>query len=177
MKTTEIKARIEFDDRLKFKRHAAALHLTESALLRRLVLQAIDADSLNQLPEKTNSGHKVQKRMTIRLSSEAVNQAKIKAKARGMNPSTWVAALVKSNLSDTPVINDSEVSTLRESNRELAAVGRNLNQITKALNDAFHETDRLKLDAIKQLQITIMQNRKDLMALVASSNRYWQSNI
>jgi hypothetical protein len=38
---------------------------------------------------------------------------------------------------------DQELAVLQASDRELAAIGRNINQIAKALNEAFHETERV----------------------------------
>ncbi|MCV0267914.1 MobC family plasmid mobilization relaxosome protein [Pseudomonas aeruginosa] len=43
-----------------------------------------------------------------------------------------------------PVLTDEEVNTVRESCRQLGAIGRNLNQVARALNIEFRESDKLK---------------------------------
>uniref|UniRef100_UPI00388EE249 plasmid mobilization relaxosome protein MobC n=1 Tax=Enterobacter cloacae TaxID=550 RepID=UPI00388EE249 len=48
-----------------------------------------------------------------------------------------------------PVLTDEEVNTVRESCRQLGAIGRNLNQVARALNIEFRESDKLKQEAIE----------------------------
>ncbi|HIG1422041.1 MobC family plasmid mobilization relaxosome protein [Klebsiella pneumoniae] len=50
-----------------------------------------------------------------------------------------------------PVLTDEEVNTVRESCRQLGAIGRNLNQVARALNIEFRESDKLKQEAIEKL--------------------------
>ncbi|EPX6815665.1 plasmid mobilization relaxosome protein MobC, partial [Shigella flexneri] len=49
-----------------------------------------------------------------------------------------------------PVLTDEEVNTVRESCRQLGAIGRNLNQVARALNIEFRESDKLKQEAIEK---------------------------
>jgi hypothetical protein len=46
----------------------------------------------------------------------------------------WIIALVRARLTDKPQFGTREIETLGESNRQLLAIGRNLNQIAHALN-------------------------------------------
>ncbi|ENB0120699.1 plasmid mobilization relaxosome protein MobC [Escherichia coli] len=48
-----------------------------------------------------------------------------------------------------PVLTDEEVNTVRESCRQLGAIGRNLNQVARALNIEFRESDKLKRHCCK----------------------------
>ena len=68
---------------------------------------------------------------------------------------------------------DTELQELRASNRELAAIGRNLNQIAKALNEAFHETERVRLDRLTELGRAIEGNRVAIQSLVRASQNTW----
>ncbi|HDU3873452.1 TPA: plasmid mobilization relaxosome protein MobC, partial [Klebsiella pneumoniae] len=56
-----------------------------------------------------------------------------------------------------PVLTDEEVNTVRESCRQLGAIGRNLNQVARALNIEFRESDKLKQEAIEKLAERIDQ--------------------
>jgi hypothetical protein len=91
----------------------------------------------------------------------------------GFAPSRWIAALVQSNLTRQPVLTDAELQAVLESNRELAALGRNLNQVAKALNEAFHETDRVRFDLIQELADEVRMNRNAIRSLVRASRDVW----
>ena len=93
-----------------------------------------------------------------------------------MAPSRWVTALVQSNLTRQPVMSDDELAGLLASNRELAAIGRNLNQIARALNEAFYETERVKLEKLAELRQVITENRLAVRALVRASQNAWEAD-
>ncbi|WP_407226612.1 hypothetical protein [Enterobacter hormaechei] len=57
-----------------------------------------------------------------------------------------------------PVLTDEEVNTVRESCRQLGAIGRNLNRGGGALNIEFRESDKLKQEAIEKLAERIDQH-------------------
>ena len=90
-----------------------------------------------------------------------------------MAPSRWISSLVQTALMKEPVLMEAELLALEESNRELAALGRNLNQIARALNTAFHETERVRLDLLGELKGAIDDNRKRILALVRASRGAW----
>jgi iron-sulfur cluster repair protein YtfE (RIC family) len=93
-----------------------------------------------------------------------------------MAPSRLVAALVQSNLMRAPVMSAAEIAALQESNRELAAIGRNVNQIAKAINEAFHHTERVRLDKLVELAQAIQENRATIRALVRASQNAWNAD-
>ena len=102
-----------------------------------------------------------------------MEEVKARAKRRGLAPSRWISALVQTALMKEPVLTEAELLVLEESNRELAALGRNLNQIARALNVAFHETERVRLDLLGELKAAIEDNRKSILALVRASRGAW----
>jgi len=104
-----------------------------------------------------------------------VNEIDLRAKAKGMKFSRWVAALVQSNLMHDAVLSTDEIQLLNASNRELAAIGRNLNQIAKALNERFHETDRIKLEHLNELNKAIEQHDKTIRRLIRASQQSWEA--
>jgi hypothetical protein len=102
-----------------------------------------------------------------------MEEVKDRAKMKGMASSRWISSLVQSNLMRQPVLVEEQVLMLEASNRELAALGRNLNQIAKALNVAFHETDKLKLEHLSSLKEAINTNRETIKELVRASRGVW----
>ncbi|WP_107329151.1 plasmid mobilization relaxosome protein MobC [Metapseudomonas otitidis] len=175
-KDAELKARVETPVKEAFNKRAAALHLKPSELLQQLVLQEIQkgqSAANNQggdpVPEEGND----LVRITVRIPSFAMRAVHARAKGRGMAASRWIASLVQSNVSKAPVMNEKELRVLRESNRELAAVGRNVNQIARHLNAALYQADRVSLDALSKLPAAVSATRRAISALVKASKLGW----
>jgi ABC-type uncharacterized transport system ATPase subunit len=68
-----------------------------------------------------------------------------------------------------------EIQALLASSRELAALGRNINQIAHALNSAFHETERVKLEQLAAVHGAVLENRAAIRALVRASQNAWDA--
>lgn len=170
---TVLKTLVDAKTKTRFRSIARARGLSESELLR-VVVRAItgqntDTDKpIEPDPEKVDTD-----RMTVRLPLFLKQAAKVRAKEKGMTTSRWAAALIQSNLTGQPVMTRAELAELQTSSRELAAIGRNINQIAKALNEAFYETERVRLDTLAELSKSITENRAAIRALVRASRNAW----
>lgn len=114
------------------------------------------------------------KRLTVRIPSFIEKAVVARAKATGMSKGRWVAGLVQSNLLREPVMSEVELSVLQASTRELTAIGRNLNQMTKSLHEHSHDTELVRLDALAALSEAVMQNRAAIRAVVRASQNAWE---
>lgn len=112
-------------------------------------------------------------RFNVRLPAFLLDGAKKRAESKAMSTNRWVVALLQTHLTEKPVATDYEIAILRESNRELAAIGRNLNQIAKALNESFHETDRVKSRLLADLGAEIKVNHRATRNLIKASLQAW----
>jgi predicted DNA binding CopG/RHH family protein len=168
-----LKTLVPPDLKATFKKRAVTLSLSESDLLRVVVIEAMSKTGKSPAPLTPNSDEAETDRMTLRMPAFLLKNVRKRSKALGMSASRWVASLVQTNLMRDPVMSAVEVEVLRASNRELAAISRNLNQISRSLNDNFHEADRLKLQLIDGLQDSIKSNRAAVVALVRSSLKTW----
>lgn len=150
---------------------------SDAELLRQLILDALGESGEQREPELTPIGVSPKQseleRITVRLPRFLMEEVKDRAKMKGMASSRWISSLVQSNLMRQPVLVEEQVLMLEASNRELAALGRNLNQIAKALNVAFHETDKLKLEHLSSLKEAINTNRETIKELVRASRGVW----
>ena len=118
-------------------------------------------------------------KMTIRLPRFLVDAAKEKAKTKGMATSRWIAALVQSSLMQKPVMVEQELTVLRSNIRELNAIGRNINQMARALNESKNNTDKVKLDNLDLLRNYLDRNIAFVRGLVRASQQAWgvESNV
>jgi len=161
---------------VRFRSMAKARGLSESELLRAVILAVTGEDDDADQPIEPDAEKADIERMTVRMPRFLMEAATARGKVKGMAPSRWVAALVQSHLTRQPVMTDDELAGLLASNRELAAVGRNINQIARALNEAFHETERVKVERLAQLRDAIVKQRAAMRALVRASQNSWAAD-
>jgi len=112
---------------------------------------------------------------TVRLPAFLMDSARARASLKGMGLGRWMASLVQNHLSRQPVATDKEIIAVRAMNRELAAIGRNVNQIAKALNSAVHGVERgqVSLTELERLPAAITVSRKVISVLVRKSQQSW----
>ena len=70
----------------------------------------------------------------MRLRSEDLLLLRERARARQMPTGTYVSLLIRAHLRALTPLPTAELAALRDSVAELGAIGRNLNQIARALN-------------------------------------------
>ncbi|MGZ5009434.1 MAG: plasmid mobilization relaxosome protein MobC [Methylobacter sp.] len=171
-----LKTLVDDDAKAGFRNKAKALRLSESELLRAVILAVIDQNTIPDHPIELDAENAECDRMTIRMPRFLKEAIKERAKPKGMVPSRWVTALIQSNLTGQPVMTDAELIALRTSNRELAALGRNINQIARALNRDSYEKEQIRLDRLADLDAAIDKNKKAVRALIRASQNTWGIN-
>jgi len=173
-----LQARIEPSLKAAFEAHAQAKNLKPSELLRRLVLAELGMQA--ELPElNAPPGAKSLKveRVMLRLPSFMYAAVRVRAAAKGMVAARWISSLVQSHLAQEPVMTEKEVQMLRAMNRELAAIGRNVNQIAKALNSAVGDIERgrVSLEDLDKVPSSITVSRKIITNLIRKSQQSWSA--
>jgi hypothetical protein len=135
-----IQCRIDPQIKLRLQAIAVERGLTESAVLKRLVIAAIgmapaiDARVLAVEP----IGPRARVYVRLRRSDHALLRER--AAGRGLASATYVSMLVRSHLRNVPPLPDRELAELRNAVGALGAVGRNLNQIARVA----HQTGRFE---------------------------------
>jgi hypothetical protein len=125
---------ITVEAKQRFSAAACHLGLSESALLRRLVLQLLGT-ATGALASPATRDPARDARITVRLIAEDIALLRERAAARAMPASTYVSALVHAHLRSLTPLPDRELSALKAMTAELAALGRNLNTTAGLLRD------------------------------------------
>ena len=68
-----------------------------------------------------------------------------------------------------------DTADIKAFTKELSAIGRNINQIARSLNEAFHETERVRLDKLAELHRALVENRTAIRSLVRASQNAWEA--
>lgn len=107
--------------------------LTESALLRRMLdLLLNTAGSVDQVAVVKAARPARLARLYVRLTAGDRQLLKERSAARCLAPATYASILLRAHLRALTPLPETELRALRNSTRELAAIGRNLNQIALA---------------------------------------------
>ena len=113
-------------------------------------------------------------KITIRLSETNLHLVATKAKAEGyINQTNWATAAVMANLHQEPVLASEEITALRDSNRQLAAMGRNLNQIARVLNIEFRESDKITKEMIDIVYQQFQEHIEKVYQLLTKNRTRW----
>jgi hypothetical protein len=95
-----------------------------------------------------------------------------RAAARGMASATYVAVLVRSHLRNLAPLPKQELLALKSAVAEIGAIGRNLNQIARAMNQGQRMAGpgREELRAMLQVGAAL---RDHVKALLAGNEKSW----
>lgn len=183
-----LKTRIPSDLKIQAKAIADREFLSEAAWLKRLVVREIRGDRgaasdqreacrprgvrnpSQAAPRSGASGPP----MLVRLRHDDRLLLDARAETRGMRPATYAAVLLRAHLRTLAPLGKEEVLALKHSIRELAAIGRNINQIARVAN----EGGRLPVSARDEFRAMLKvceALRENTKALLKANLASWKS--
>jgi len=137
--STHLSTWVSAETKQRFASAAARQSLSESALLKRLVEQMLASGGGNEgappAPEQVRNA-----RVTLRLVADDQALLRERAAARTMPAATYVSSLVRAHLRQVAPLPDREIAALRSVVNELAALGRNLNTMTRLLHQGSRQS-------------------------------------
>lgn len=156
---TVIKCTVSPEEKHAWKAYCQSLGLSESDALRRFIRRESKKNTPENVSETTgksdNSAPKKELRtgkITVNLSPSALDTLHARMAKEGYaTPTAWANACLMSVLKKDPVITKEEISALRDSCRQLAAVGRNLNQLVRVLQRYPDETRKVTPQTISKI--------------------------
>lgn len=171
-KLVRIVKRLTPEQKEKWSAFCASQGVTESEMLgmmiERVTSGAVDVEPRGLAEVKTNQ-------INIKLPATKIAEITERAKQEGFpSRTTWVANVISQALDNKPVLNDEEANVIRASNRELSAIGRNLNQIARKINIEFRDSDRLKAEALEKLSDAIEQHKTLVSTFLDKSQNRWE---
>src|SRR6185437_4226842 len=130
-----IACRVTSETKARVRRLAERDGITESTLLRQLLDVVLRTAGLDD-PPTTAAPDKVNRdaRLNVRLEPEDWRLLRERARARGMASATYLSYLARFHVRGAAPLPKVEYTLLTRSMEQVAAVGRNLNQIARAMN-------------------------------------------
>lgn len=114
-------------------------------------------------------------RKEIRLTASECSQADALACQEGFALARWIVALVRARLSGMPQLGQHELELLARSNLQILALGRNLNQIARAMQLAPDTRLAWRPELIEQLQAAFKDHAGTVAAVLAANVSRWSS--
>ena len=123
------------DEKERLRALAASYGLKESALLKRAVDRMIDPCGLSgeAFTAPRTDGARLAK-MLICLHPDTRSHVAQRARARGLPPATYVAAVIRSHVLNLRPLPKAEIKAFEQGVVQLAMIGRNLNQLARRAN-------------------------------------------
>jgi antitoxin component of RelBE/YafQ-DinJ toxin-antitoxin module len=141
----------------------------EAQFLRVMVERVLQHDTPAVPPAR--GGKRVQ--VNIGLTPEENCRVTELAARQVLPRTTWIVNLVRAHAFKEPQFVFAEIDALMESNRQLAAIGRNLNQIARNLNLDLNASYQVTLEAIEALANDIKLHRGKVAALMDANLNRW----
>lgn len=107
--------------------------VTVNDAVRQMVARVLDADPY-ALPHVVSAGGDERVPVKVQFSRDEYEAVSQVAKHRGFTLSRFLVAMVRAQVTGRPQLGEREVDVLETSNYQLAAIGRNLNQLARTLN-------------------------------------------
>jgi hypothetical protein len=160
--------------------------LTEAVWLRRLVAGALRAEGSSVTSREVTGRHSgpvtavrwqcsmnrgQASRLYVRLRRDDRLLLHERAATRGMASATYVSVLVRSHLRAVTPLPKDELAALKQAVSELGAIGRNLNQITRAVHQGARIVGpgREEFKAVLKVCEALRDHTKDLIKANAAS--------
>ena len=155
---------------------AAREGITESALVKQLLGAVLRTSAIDEPPASPTEGRRNREsRLTVRLAADDLRLLKERAAARSMASATYAAVLLRSHLRNAAPLPKEELLALKRSVAELGAIGRNLNQIARAVNSG----ERVSLPGRQELLAMLRIGdglREHVKALLKANTASWRGH-
>jgi hypothetical protein len=139
----------------------------------RLIVAKLTGAVRDQPIEEPDEGGKV--RREIRLTHAELVAAELIAAKEGFRLSRWIVALIRARLESSAQLGQQELEALARSNLQVLAVGRNLNQIAKALAAAGAPDNERYAELIHSVNQLIQAHAKTVAGVLASNMQRWSA--
>jgi hypothetical protein len=186
--TGVLKTTVSSDVKARVKAITDRELLSEATWLKRLVVREVRACGVENVEvcergrveggrqadgERGGSGA-CGKPLFVRLRREDRLLLDARAEARGMRPATYASVLLRAHLRQLTPLPKDELLALKRSIGELAAIGRNINQIAKAANDGGRVPGSVREEFRAMLKICVAL-RDNTKALLKSNVTSWHA--
>jgi hypothetical protein len=159
----------EYCEALGKKPGAALKEAIKQQLERSGSLAAARPESFRQT--QNSPDRQTKQRFEVLLTPSEKAAIKERAKLEHCSQRRWVVDAIRAGLTKEPQFGMKEIEALGESNYQLLAIGRNLNQVAKAMNEG--RRDSAILESIQSLRQLIDAHTEKVSNAIRASVERW----
>lgn len=162
------------DLKARWVEYCAALGKTPGAALKEAIEQQLKRSTMAQPSMTYKQARGIgerKKRFEILLTSSERTAIKERADAERCSSRRWIVDAIRAGLTHEPQFTMSEIDVLGESNYQLLALGRNLNQIARRLNEGRYEP--ITVERIVALRSLIEKHTELVSKAIRASLERW----
>jgi hypothetical protein len=154
--------------------------VTPSEAFRRVVARLVAAKSKDAVTDQALAAivigepQKPTARKEITLTASEMAHVEALAAAEGFSATKWIVALIRARLTGTGQYGQRELELLAQSNLQLLAIGRNLNQVARALNSTPQDRTVYRIALIDALRAHIKAHTKLVSNAMAANVHRWR---
>jgi hypothetical protein len=156
-----------------FASQCARLGVKPTTRLRAVLLESMTANEATRRSIAIPISEHATLKMEVRLTASENDEVAALARSAGLSKSKWIANRVRECLeARTSYVEEPALAALRQSNTSLGAIGRNLNQIARALNSN-DSTASITVGAIEGVKLEVLSHIKAVHEVIlAAQQRY-----
>lgn len=115
-------------------------------------------------------------RLELRLTSTERAAIEVRCARDGFTSANrWVVSLIRANLQKEPEFGETGLDALHESNRLLAPLARNLNQLTRDVRQSGIQVPAYRFQILENLQMAISAHTKVIATVINRNVGRWRS--
>lgn len=154
----------------RWRTHCEGLGVKPGTAVRQSIERAVEAPPTDF--KQTRKAKYKTVRVPVWLSETEIDSIRVRQRLEGGSRAGWIVRVVRSALTREPQFGDHEIEALTQSNFQLLAIGRNLNQIARRLNEGQKRQD-VELDAIVALRDQINEHTRVVSRAMRASTERW----
>lgn len=166
-----VQSRVSDELKTAFSNYCKAQNTSEAKVLKRYLSELTSSqNALDQAIENQPRTNKI----TIRLHDKMIAKVDARLSFEGYETRTdWVTSCVLASLNNAAVLTQDEQKMLRESNMQLAAIGRNLNQIVRHMNKDEVDSHQVSGEIIEDIVAEVDTIKRSVSNLIRKNRTRW----
>ena len=156
--------------------YCAASGISTSDAIRELLSKKLLALPVSVMPINIDDESEPRVRLELRLTSKEHAAVQARVVTEGFTSANrWVVSLIRANLQKEPEFGESGLDALHESNRLLAPLARNLNQLARDVRQSGIQVPAYRLQILENLQTAIAAHTKVIATVINRNVGRWRS--
>ena len=156
--------------------YCAECEVSLSDGIRQILCQALSRDNANAEPVSFDNESTDRIRLNVRLMHAEYQAILKRVEADGFTSvNRWIVSLIRANLQKEPEFGETGLDALYESNRLLAPLARNLNQLTRDVRQQGIRVPPYRFSILEHLQTALSAHIKVVANVISRNVGRWRT--